>query len=147
MKDRQNARVALTMYVADDLTDYRLAVSILNFKFYPARQPQVQKAPKRLDVSKLKEDNKRQTLLIDIRNNLGALQLNSEDPQEDLTVFRNAFRSSAVDNLEHESRKHQDWFDENDEEIKIFLKKHTAYTKHIKMILAQYPTRQPATFL
>ena len=147
MKDRQNVRVTKTMCVADDLTDYRLAVSILNVRIYPARQPQGQKAPKRLDVSKLKEDNKRQAFLVDIRNNLDALQLSSDDPQENLTVLRNAFHSSAVNNLGHESRKQQDWFDENDEEIRIFLKKNTAYTRHIKMILAQYPTRQPVTFL
>ena len=82
MKDRQNARVTKIMCAADDLTDYRLAISILNVKIYPAWQPQGQNAPKRLDVSKLKEDNKRHTSLIDIRNNLGALQLGSGDPQE-----------------------------------------------------------------
>ena len=147
MTDRRNARVTKTMCEADDLTDCRLAASILNVKIYPARQPHGQKALKRLDVSKLKENNKRQSFLLDIRNNLGALQLSSEDPQDDLTVFRNAFHSSAVDNLGHESRKHQDWFDENDDEIRIFLKKNTAYTRHIKMILAQYPTRQPAPFI
>ena len=45
------------------------------------------------------------------------LQLSSEDPEGYWTVFQNAFHSSAFDTLGHKSRKHQDWFDENDEEI------------------------------
>ena len=69
---------------------------------------------------------------------LGALQLSSEDPEENLTAFRNAFHFSAVDTLGQKSRKHQDSFDENGEEI-------TAYTRHIKMILAQYLIRQTTT--
>ena len=69
---------------------------------------------------------------------MGALQLSSEDPEENLTAFRNAFHSSAVDTLGQKSCKHQDWFVENGEEI-------TAYTRHIKIILAQYPIRQTTT--
>ena len=69
---------------------------------------------------------------------LGALQLSSEDPEENLTTFRNVFYSSAVDTLGQTSGKHQACFDENGEEI-------TAYTRHIKMILALYTIRQTTT--
>ena len=59
-KDRHHAKVAKTMCGADNQTDYRLVVSILDVIIHPARQPQGQKAPKRSDVSKLKDNNKRQ---------------------------------------------------------------------------------------
>ena len=45
------------------------------------------------------------------------MKISSEDPEENLPVFRNAVHSSAVDTLGHASREHQDWFDENDDEI------------------------------
>ena len=77
--------------------------------------------PKRLDVSQLRQDSKRQAFLNDISNHLGAVQLSSEDPEENWTVFRNAVYSLAVDTLRHASRKYQDWFDENDEEIRSLL--------------------------
>ena len=38
----------------------------------------------------------------------------SDDPEENLTVFRDTVHSSAMDSLGPVSRKHQDWFDEND---------------------------------
>ena len=61
------------------------------------------------------------TFLIDICNNLGALQLSSEDPEENLSVFQKPFHSSAVVTLGHKSYKHQDWFDENGEEVQDLL--------------------------
>ena len=49
------------------------------------------------------------------------MNLSSEDPEEKLTVFQNVVYSSAATIIGHPSRKHQDWFDENDEEIKSLL--------------------------
>ena len=43
------------------------------------------------------------------------------DPEGNLTVFRDTGHSSAMDSLGPVSRKHQDWFDENDEEIQGLL--------------------------
>ena len=80
--DRQNVRVTKTMCGADCWTDHRLVVSKLNLRIQPARQPQGKKAPNRLDVSKL-----RQALINDISNQLGAMNLSSEDPEENWTIF------------------------------------------------------------
>ena len=61
------------------------------------------------------------------------MNLSSEDPEENLTVFQEVVKSSAATTIGHPSRKHQDWFDENDEEIKLLLdEKHCL---HIKMAL------------
>ena len=58
-----------------------------------------------------------------ISNQLGAINLNSEDSDENWAVFQNVVHSSAATILGHPSCKHQDWFDENDEEIESLLKK------------------------
>ena len=84
---------------ADYWADYMLVVNILNFIIHSARQTQCQKDPKRLGVSKLKQANKRHVFLNNICNNLGALQLSSDDPEEKLTVLQNAFHTSAFDIL------------------------------------------------
>ena len=65
----------------------------------------------------LKAESKQQekAFITDICNRLGAEQLSSGNPEENWTVFRNAVHSSAVDT--YASCKHQNWFDENDEEI------------------------------
>ena len=60
-----------------------------------------------MDISKLKED--RQAFINDICSRLAALEHSSEDPDENWTIFRDTFHSSAMDSLGPVSRKHQDW--------------------------------------
>ena len=59
-KDRQDVRVTKTMCCADCWTDHGLVISRLNLRIQPAGRSQGKKVPKRLDVSKLKPDSKRQ---------------------------------------------------------------------------------------
>ena len=75
---------------ADCWTDHRLVVSKLNLYMYiqPVQRPQGKKVPKRLDVSKLKQDSKRQAFINDICSCLDALEHSSEDVDESWTVFR-----------------------------------------------------------
>ena len=73
----------------------------------------------------------RQAFTNDISNQLGATNLSSEDPEEIWTVFQKVVHSSAATTIGHPSRKHQDWFDENDEEIKLLLEeKHCFHKAH-----------------
>ena len=59
------------------------------------------------------------------------MNLSSEDPEENWTVFQKVVHSSAATTIGHPSRKHQDWFDENDEEIKLLLEeKHCLHKAH-----------------
>ena len=55
------------------------------------------------------------------------MELRSDDPEENWIVFRD----TVHDSLGPVSRKHQDWFDENDEEIQGLLEEkhqnHKAY--------------------
>ena len=129
--DRQDVKVTKTMCGADCWTDHRLVVSKLNLRIQPARRPQGKKAPKRLDVSKLNKDSMRQDFLTDICNQLDAMNLSSEDPEENWTVFHKTVLSSAASTLGHPSRKHQDWFDENDDEIlRLLEEKHRLLKAH-----------------
>ena len=116
---------------ADCWTDHRLVVSKLNLRIQPVRRPQGKKVSKRLNVSKLKQDSKRQVFVNDICSRLDALEHSSEDVDESETVFRDTVLSSAMIFLGPLSRKHQDWFDEKDKEIQGLLgekhkKKHKA---------------------
>ena len=63
-----------TMCGADCWTDHRLVVSKLNLRIQPAGQPQGKTVPKSLDVSKLKQDSKRQTFINDICSRLDAIE-------------------------------------------------------------------------
>ena len=91
-----SVKVTKTMCGADCWTDHRLVVSKLNLRIQPAWRPQGKKAPKRLDVSKLNKDSMRQDFLTDICNQLDAMNLSSEDPEENWTVFHKTVLSSAA---------------------------------------------------
>ena len=136
-KDRQDVRVTKTMCGADCYTDHRLIVSKLNLRIQPVRRPQGKKVPKKLDVSKLKQDSKRQAV-VNYLSRLDALEYSSEDVDESWTVFRDTVHSSAMDSLGPVSRKHQDWFDENDKEIQGLLEekhqKHKAYLRNTSSV-------------
>ena len=81
--------------------------------------------PKRLDVSKLKQDSKRQAFVNDICSRLDALEHSSEDVDESWTVFRDTVHSSANGFLRTSISQ------ENDKEIEGLLEekhKHKAYS-------------------
>ena len=134
---RQYVRVTKTICGADYWTDHRLVVSKLNLRIQPVRRPQGKKVPKKLDVSKLKQDSKRQAFVNDLCSRLDALDYSSEDVDKSWIVFRDTVHSSAMDYLGPVSRKHQD------KEIQGLLEekhqKHKAYLK----IPAQYLVRLP----
>ena len=132
-----------TMCSADWWTDHRLVISKLNLRIQPVRRLQGKKVPKKLDVSKLKQDSKRQAFVNDLCSRLDALEHSSEDVDESWTVFRDTVHSSAMDFLGPVSRKHQDWFDENDKEIQGLLEEKTKNTRLTLEIPAQYLARLP----
>ena len=63
----------------------------------------------------------RQAFLTDICNQLDAINLSLEIREENRTVFHKTVHSLAASTLGHPSRKHQDWFDENVDEIQRIL--------------------------
>ena len=102
------------------------------------------KVPKKLDVSKLKQDSKRQAFVNDLFSRLEALEHSSKDVDESWTVFRDTVHSSAMDSLGPVSRKHQDRFDDNDKDIQGLLEeKHQKNTSLTSEISAQYIARLP----
>ena len=59
------------------------------------------------------------------------MQSISENPEENRTVFHKTVHSSAATTSGHPSSKHQDWFDENDDEIQRLLEeKHRLRKAH-----------------
>ena len=117
--------VTKTMCGADYCTDHRLVVSKLNLRIQSVGRPQGKKVPKKLDVSKLKQDSMRQAFVNNLCSRLDALEHSSEDVDKSWTVFRDTVHSSAMDSLGPVSRKHQDWFDENDKKFRNSLKRNT----------------------
>ncbi|KAF7251590.1 Craniofacial development protein 2 [Varanus komodoensis] len=130
-KDRQDVRVTKTMPSADCWTDHRLIISKLSLHIKPKRRPQGNKTVmKKINVGKLRNPNAAASLAEDLDNQLSELQL-EENAEKDWKCFRDIVHSSALKVLGPSHRKQQDWFDENDEEIKALLaEKHHLHRAH-----------------
>ena len=128
--------------------DHKLVASKLNLRIQSARRPQGKKAPKRLNVSKLNQDSMRQAFLTDNCNQLDAINLSSENPEENWTVSIKQFilQLLLLDDIHLTNIK--TGLMRMMTKSRGFLNKNAVCTRHIKMMLAQYPRKQPtATFV
>jgi hypothetical protein len=130
-RDRQDVRVTKAMCGADCWTDHRLVVSKVKFKVQPPRRPQGFKAPKRVNIAKLKQGDTAQSLSEAMDSQMESLDPESQDVEASWTSFRDLVYSTASDILGKTSRRHQDWFDQNSTEIQQLLEEkhrlHRAY--------------------
>ena len=130
-KDRQDVRVTKAMCGADCWTDHRLIISRLNISIQPRRRPQGKRFNKRLNVTKLERPSVHQTFRNDLDAQLEGLNLGLKRADEDWAAFRDVVYNSALEHLDINQRKHQDWFDENDADIqKLLEEKRKAFRAH-----------------
>jgi hypothetical protein len=119
-RDRQDVNVTKAMCGADCWTDHRLVISKMKLRIIPKRRPQGCKAPKRIDVSKLKNSGTTEELVKNLETELA--DFSPEDNVEsDWERFRNTVHTTASRVLGSPMRRRQDWFDENDAEIQALL--------------------------
>ena len=90
------------------------------------------------EIGCLKAETRQQAFVKDLCSRLDALEHSSEDVAESWTVFRDTVHSSVMHSLGPVSRKHQDWFDENDKEIQGLLEekhqKRKAYRRNTSSV-------------
>ena len=102
-------------------TDHRLLVSKLIIRIQPQRQPQGKKLNERLNVNKLSDKSVSEDLPRELDGTLAELHLGQVTIEEDWVVLRDKIHDTAFQLLGPTTRKNQDSFDENDEEIKEML--------------------------
>jgi hypothetical protein len=118
--DRDDVQVTRAMCGAECWIDHRLVISRLNVHIRPKRRPQRKKTPpKRLDTAKLKKDEAVRSLVSDLNDRLVNLIFGNTSIEEEWASFGVMVYSASLENLGQLYRKHQDWFDESNEQIQI----------------------------
>ena len=126
-KDKEDIRVTKAMCGAECWTDHRLLLAKLNLKIKPIRRPQSSKSHKKLNIQKILQQATKDQLAEEMSKQLETLQT-SNDIEEDWKLLKEITYSTALSVLGSTQRKHEDWFDQNDEEIGILLeKKHASH--------------------
>ena len=120
-RDIQDVRITRVMRGADCWTYHLLLRSKFSFSVGSSHRRQKGGILKKLDIQKLADPETRETLRINLAEQLESLpdEANSEKAWAN---FRNAVYDSAKLTLGHPQRKHQDWFDSNNVEISNLLK-------------------------
>ena len=129
-RDQRDVKITRAMRGAEcwtDLSDHRLIRNRLNLVIRPRIKVKNQKLQKRFDVRKLQRDEQIQQRLISELS-----RAHFEQTYQNGEAHCAAFKESTIKIVENvvgfPKRRHQDWFDENDDEISILLEqKNAAY--------------------
>ena len=140
-RDRQDVLVTKAMCGAECWTDHRLIVSKVKLQIQPKRRPQGTSAPKRLNVVKLKSEETRSDFVSTLEERLGSLLLDDQTVETAWSSLQDIVYSTAKECLGVPTRKHQDWFDENREDIiELLDEKHKAHQAHLNDPMSQAKT-------
>ena len=120
-EDQRDVRVTKAMCGADCWSDHRLVISKMILHIQPKRRPQGQKTVKRLDVSRLKDPTVATKFSTELDSRIENSPLGQGTIEEKWTCFKDTVHQAALDQVGPATRKHQDWFDENDESIRALL--------------------------
>jgi len=119
VRKRDQGEVIITKAVtaADECwTDHRLISSVMKLKLKPKRRSQnKQQLNKKYNVGKLQDPKTAQKLEQKL---LQTLPVQTDpDPGQHWEQFKSAVKEVCDEVLGHKKKKHQDWFDENNEEL------------------------------
>lgn len=130
--DRHDVRVTKAMCGAECWTDHRLIISKLNIRIKPSRRPQGQRCVKRLNITRLQQEHTRLAFVEALDHHLESLSFEHTDVEADWTALKTVLHSTALESLGVPLRTHQDWFDENDAEIRVLLdEKHRLHKAYL----------------
>lgn len=121
-RDQKDVLVTRAMTGADDCwTDHRLIRSTMVISFKPNRRNQQRKTNRAFDVEKLKNPEIKQQFQQALANNLP--QVYPENVKDHWSRLKEVIHSTCQETLGYRVKKHQDWFDENDDEIQSLIDK------------------------
>ena len=112
---------------ADCYTDHRLVRCKVAFAF---KSPSKRKGPqmKKLQVRKLHDPRVKNNLQVMLEERLHCVT--AAEPEEQWKQMKTILHKTMAEIVDLSTRKHQDWFDEADEEIQELLKKKRSCHNH-----------------
>ena len=112
--------------------DHRLIISNLSIRVQPKTRPQGKKAPKQVNIMKLKDVPTKQSFVEALDEGLHIIFLNEQDVEAAWITLQDAVYSTAMECLEPSTKRHRDWFDEQHAKVMDLKgKKCTAHLVHL----------------
>lgn len=143
-RDLNDVNITRAMRGSGCWSDHLLVRSTVKMQIAPCKRGQRKSPPKKLNTAVLACPNKVDELQRKLKNTLPPI---SEDGSIEgaWSHFRDCTFAAAAETLGFVKRKHQDWFDENDEEIEGIL--NTMHTTHRAYIACKHDAAKKGEYL
>ena len=115
-RDKDDVNLTRSFRAAECWSDHSLIRSKITLKITPQVKHNHKAMPKKLDVSKLKSSETRSALSSACDEKLSSL-VSTDNIEYSWEQFRDVLYESSTEILGFPKRRHQDWFDENDQVI------------------------------
>lgn len=115
--------ITRVMRGANCWTDHRLVVTKLRIRLHPPRRPQRTKS-QRMNLEKLESQETRKELTEQMNNMLQSFEVSDGDLIAKWQTLSSGMLDTASSTLGLRTRKHEDWFDENDGILAEAIQKH-----------------------
>ena len=125
------------------LSDHRLILSKLNLHIQPKGRPQGKTKNRWFNIGKIGKHSLRKNLVKDLDIKLLLLDLGANGAEKAWVAFRDTVHDTALTHLGLNTSKHQDWFDDSDDEIQKLLGRSVTLAEHISKIETLPPRKQP----
>uniref|UniRef100_A0A803TFN5 Endonuclease/exonuclease/phosphatase domain-containing protein n=1 Tax=Anolis carolinensis TaxID=28377 RepID=A0A803TFN5_ANOCA len=121
-RDRRDVLLTRAMTGADDCwTDHRLIRSTMAIKIVPKRRLQGRKTRRKMNTQALQEPSKRALLQTTLKDHLPTEH--PENVEEHWNKLKTSIITACEETIGYQTKKHQDWFDDNDKEIQQLIDK------------------------
>ena len=121
-RDQRDVKITKAMINSNDCwTHHRLIRSTMSIKLKRKRRLQKKQSRQRLNLESLNETAAQQQLQASLGESLK--QEYPENIKEHWNLLKSTILDTCQTTLGYKSRKHQDWFDENDAEIELLISK------------------------
>ena len=121
--DLKDFRITRAMRGAECSTDHILLRSKVNLKMQRKRRPQGKKPAKKLNVEKTCMPDIQEALQNELSKRLESVTFNKGETENNWSKLKEEVNAAATETLGILKRHHQDWFDDNDLEIRNLLTK------------------------
>ncbi|KAI8515959.1 hypothetical protein Bbelb_067720 [Branchiostoma belcheri] len=129
-RDISDIHLTRVMRGADCWTDHRLVRTKCNIHIAPTHHKRPKQQRMTFNIAKLQSDEHLQEFQTKLDSKIAKLGTLDGGPEEKWNRLKECITATAKSVLGPKTRHHQDWFDENDESIKVLLnEKRKAYTE------------------
>jgi len=136
--DKMDIHSNRVMRGANCWTDHQMLRLKLDFRIRQKHNRQGTRKPTKLNIAKLRITNHRESFEHEMDSALAPWEKENSTPEEEWAALQQVVYNTAKTYLVKPDRKHQDWFDPNDQEVQTLMSRRVLQTRITRSTTAAY---------